>query len=101
MVRKSGKNIDKQFWLDYVGGYFLALDLTDRDMQGHFKKQGFPWDLAKGQDNFLPLTDLIPRETVEDPHNLELELQINGKTVQKDNTGTMHYKIPDLLSYIS
>ncbi|CAK86064.1 unnamed protein product (macronuclear) [Paramecium tetraurelia] len=37
---------------EYIGGYFLAFDLTE--MKAHFKKQGFPWDLAKGQDNFYP-----------------------------------------------
>lgn len=32
MVAKNGKNIQKDQWEEYVGGYFLALDLTDRDM---------------------------------------------------------------------
>lgn len=42
------ENMDKD-WTKYIGGYFLCLDLTDRSLQGHFKKEGFPWDLAKGQ----------------------------------------------------
>lgn len=81
MIGKEGKNIEKQNWQEYVGGYFLALDLTDRDMQAHFKKQGFPWDLAKGQDNFFPISKLIPKESVIDPNNLKLELRINDKIV--------------------
>lgn len=38
MIGKHGKNIKKEEWNDYIGGYFLALDLTDRVMQAHFKK---------------------------------------------------------------
>lgn len=38
MISKQGKNIKKEDWYDYVGGYFLALDLTDRELQAHFKK---------------------------------------------------------------
>jgi acylpyruvate hydrolase len=49
MIGKEGKNIKQENWQEYIGGYFLALDMTDRDMQGHFKKQRFPWDLSKGQ----------------------------------------------------
>ncbi|CAD8080741.1 unnamed protein product [Paramecium sonneborni] len=101
MVGKIGKNIQKDKWQEYIGGYFLALDLTDREMQAHFKKQGFPWDLAKGQDNFFPITELIQKEKVNDPNNLQLELKINEKVVQSDSTSSMYYKIPDLLAYIS
>lgn len=42
--------------MEHVGGYFLALDLTDRDFQKVAKEKGFPWTLAKGQDNFCPVS---------------------------------------------
>jgi acylpyruvate hydrolase len=45
--------------MEHVGGYFLALDLTDRDFQKIAKEKGFPWTLAKGQDKFCPVSDLI------------------------------------------
>ncbi|KAL4473843.1 hypothetical protein ABPG74_022707 [Tetrahymena malaccensis] len=94
--QKSGEN-----WQDYVGGYFLALDLTDRNLQAAAKKAGFPWDLSKGQDKFLPISSFIPKEKVQDPYNLTLHLRINGKTIQKDNTGIMHFKIKDQIEYAS
>jgi acylpyruvate hydrolase len=37
----------------------LGLDLTDRDLQASFKKDGFPWDLAKGADRLFPISDFI------------------------------------------
>lgn len=60
-----------------------------------------PWDLAKGQDNYCPVSEFIPKASVPDPYSLLLHLQINGKTVQKDLTGNMHYKIDELIHYAS
>ena len=80
-----------------MGGYFLLLDITDRSFQG----AGRPWELAKGQDNFLPVSDLIELKDVKDPYQLDLHLQINGKTVQKDVTGNMYYKIDDIIEFVS
>lgn len=68
---------------------------------GSCKKPGLPWDLSKGQDNFFPVSDLISVKDVKDPYQLELELQINGKVVQKDLTGNMHFKIDDIIEYTS
>lgn len=101
MLCKSGRYIPEKGWKSYVGGYFLALDLTDRNLQAHFKKQGFPWDLAKGQDSFMPISDFVPTTKIKDPHNLQLSLSINGKVVQADTTASMYYKIPQLIAYTS
>lgn len=60
MISKSGQNITKEKAIDYVGGYFLALDLTDRTLQSEAKKNGWPWCLSKGQDNFCPISPLFP-----------------------------------------
>ena len=85
--------------MDHVGGYFFALDLTDRDFQKVAKQKGFPWTLAKGQDNFCPVSDLIKEEI--DPYAVELHLVVNGQTRQKDLTSGMHFKVDDLISYCS
>lgn len=85
--------------MEHVGGYFLALDLTDRDFQKVAKQKGFPWTLAKGQDKFCPVSDFIPLNI--DPYKVELHLRVNGQSRQKDITGNMHFKIDDLISYCS
>jgi len=50
MISKEARfvNFSTENWQDYVGGYFLGLDLTDRNLQASAKKAGFPWDLSKG-----------------------------------------------------
>eukprot|EP00352_Strombidinopsis_acuminata_P004606 CAMPEP_0176371472 /NCGR_PEP_ID=MMETSP0126-20121128/24724_1 /TAXON_ID=141414 ORGANISM="Strombidinopsis acuminatum, Strain SPMC142" /NCGR_SAMPLE_ID=MMETSP0126 /ASSEMBLY_ACC=CAM_ASM_000229 /LENGTH=86 /DNA_ID=CAMNT_0017730947 /DNA_START=448 /DNA_END=708 /DNA_ORIENTATION=- len=45
--------------------------------------------------------DLLPVEAIKDPHNIMLELKINGETKQKDLTGNMHFKIDEQLEYVS
>lgn len=93
-------NRDKD-WRSYIGGYFLCLDMTDRDLQAEFKKKGLPWTLAKCQENFMPVSEFIEESDVEDPHNLDLELKINDNTVQKVNTKQMIFDIPYLLEFLS
>lgn len=88
-------------WRQDIAGYFLLIDYTDTNMIKEATEHGKPWLLAKAQDKFLYLSDIIPAEAIEDPHNVELELKINGKTRQKDNTGNMYFKINDQLDYIS
>ena len=51
------------------------------------------WFLGKSMDSFLVLGDLIPKEAIKNPHDVELELKINGEVRQLDNTGNMIFKI--------
>ena len=87
-------------WIDRVGAYVLLLDMTDRNHLGKAISSGHPWLKAKVQDGFLVLGDLIRKELIADPHNMELELTINGQVRQKDNTGNMNYKINEQLDYM-
>lgn len=87
--------------LDHIRGYALALDMTARNIQAAAKAKGLPWTIAKGFDTFLPLSAFVPKEAVQDPHNLNLKLKVNRETKQDDSTSLMLFKIPQLLSYIS
>ena len=101
MIGKRANCVSQDVWREHVGGYFLLLDLTDRILQKNFKDKGLPWDLSKGQDYFMPVSDFVAADAVVDPHNLELELRINGDTKQKGSTGLMIYQIPYLIEYVS
>lgn len=101
VIAKKGKDIPQKDFQDYIAGYVLALDLTDRDLQAEFKKDSLPWDLSKGQDGFCPVSQFVPREQVEDFNKLELLLKINGKVRQNDTTNNMNYKIPFLIEFCS
>lgn len=57
IIGKEAKNVSTSNAMSHVKGYAVAIDVTDREMQQEAKKQGLPWCLSKGQDNFTPITD--------------------------------------------
>jgi acylpyruvate hydrolase len=75
--------------------------MTARNAQNEAKKKGLPWDIAKGFDTFLPVSEIIPKSAIPDPHNVELYLKVNGETKQSDSTNLMLFQIPRILSDIS
>jgi 2-keto-4-pentenoate hydratase/2-oxohepta-3-ene-1,7-dioic acid hydratase in catechol pathway len=75
--------------------------MTARNVQDEAKKKGLPWDIAKGFDTFLPVSSIISKSSIPDPHNVELYLSVNDEKRQEDNTNLMLYKIPRILSDIS
>lgn len=75
--------------------------MTARNAQNEAKKKGLPWDIAKGFDTFLPLSSLIKKSAIPDPHNVELYLTVNNETKQLDSTELMLFRIPRILSEIS
>ena len=99
IVSKKGKNINSEDYLDYIGGYFLLMDFT-YVTGGLLDKEG-PWMLRKGGDDFFVVGDYISPEKISDPHNLHLELKINGFIAQEGSTSKMVYNIPAQLEYVS
>jgi 2-keto-4-pentenoate hydratase/2-oxohepta-3-ene-1,7-dioic acid hydratase in catechol pathway len=87
--------------LDYVLGYLVGLDITARDIQSQAKKQGWPWSIAKGFDTFAPISDVVLKEEIPDPNNLEIILKVNGKIKQESNTKYMIYSIERIIEFIS
>lgn len=75
--------------------------MTGRNVQDEAKKKGLPWSIAKGFETFLPVSNLIPKSKIPDPHNAHLWLSVNGKTKQDDSTELMLFRIPRILSDIS
>ena len=71
-------------------------------MQIKDRNQNLPWYRSKNFDSFGPIGPLIvPKNEIEDPHNLNIELKINGEIKQSSNTKFMIFKIPEILEYIS
>jgi 5-carboxymethyl-2-hydroxymuconate isomerase len=101
IMGKKGKNITEAEALQHVLGYCVALDITARDIQTTAKKNGWPWAIAKGFDTFTPLSDVVLKEHVPDPQNLELVLTINDTVKQHANTNQMIYSIQRIVSFIS
>ncbi|KRX06687.1 Fumarylacetoacetase [Pseudocohnilembus persalinus] len=101
MIKKQAKDVKNIKIEDYVAGYFLGIDLTDREKQAQMKKKGFPWDLAKGFDNALPISEFVPFEKVKDVNNLDLVFKVNGKITQNGNTSQMIHKVENLIEFVS
>lgn len=82
-------------------GYFLAIDMTARNVQDEAKKKGLPWSIAKGFDTFLPVSNEIAKSRIPDPHDAFLRLSVGSQPRQADSSGLMLYRIPRLLAEIS
>jgi len=102
IIGKKGKYIPEDKAFDYIAGFTVFNDITARDLQKVDMKEVIPWARSKSYDTFGPMGPyLVPKEFIENPQNLEMELKVNGKTFQKSNTAMMIYKINAVVSYIS
>jgi acylpyruvate hydrolase len=75
--------------------------MTARNAQNEAKKKGLPWDIAKGFDTFLPISNVIEKSAIPDPHDVELYLTVNNEHRQLDSTELMLFRIPRIISDIS
>ncbi|KAI6186069.1 FAA-hydrolase domain-containing protein [Aphelenchoides besseyi] len=96
---KTASRVSKAQAMDYVGGYTVALDMTARDLQNELKAEGHPWFLAKSFDTSCPVAAFVPKEKVDNPHQLELLCKVNGEVRQKDRTDKMIFDIPTLIEF--
>lgn len=101
VIGRKARDVAEPTAMDYVGGYALALDMTAREIQASAKSAGLPWTVAKGQDTFTPISAVLPKSAIQDPHNLELWLKVDDEIRQKGSTRDMIFKIPFLISHIS
>ncbi|HEV3242069.1 MAG TPA: fumarylacetoacetate hydrolase family protein, partial [Methyloceanibacter sp.] len=93
------KNVAEADALNYVAGYMIADDVSERSLQ-----KGGPgeWIKAKSYDSFGPLGPwLVTKDEVPDPQTLGLTLDLNGSRMQIGNTSTMIFSVAHLVSYIS
>ena len=85
--------------MDYVAGYCLLNDYSEREFQFD---RGVQWVKGKSCDTFAPLGPFLATlNEIQDPHNLRLWLKVNGETLQDSNTSDFIFQIPFLISYLS
>jgi len=101
VIGKSGSRIAAHQAMDVVAGYAVGLDMTMRDVQADAKKRGHPWAVAKGFDTSAPLSPAVPKDSIADPHTLDISLRVNGSIRQSSNTGKMIFRVPDIIAYLS
>jgi len=101
VLKKGGKHFSPQDAADYVGGYVIFNDITARDIQRQEMKSGV-FSFCKGIDTFCPLGPwIVTADEIHDPHNLAMELRVNGESRQRSHSSKMSVKIPEILSHYS
>jgi 2-keto-4-pentenoate hydratase/2-oxohepta-3-ene-1,7-dioic acid hydratase in catechol pathway len=101
VIGRDGKNIPLEHAMQFVYGYAVGLDMTLRDLQADAKKKGLPWSVAKGFDTSAPVSEIVSKDRIVDPHTLQLTLQVNGTTRQHASTGNMIFRIEQIIAYMS
>lgn len=101
VIGSTARCISTEAAVEHIGGYVVALDMTDREAQSRAKKSGLPWTLGKAFDTSCPVSRFIEKSSIADPHKVELWLNVNGITHQRASTADMIFSIPYLVSWIS
>ncbi len=99
VIGKKASYVEEAEALDYVAGYCLLNDYSERAFQ---IEMGGQWAKGKGCDTFAPLGPyLATQDEIADVNNLPMWLSVNGKKFQNSNTSNLVFKIPFLVHYLS
>ncbi len=98
VIGRAGRNIRSQNWKQHILGYTILNDISARDVQLATSQ----WTLGKSFDTFAPMGPaIVTTDELEDPHELEIQLSIDGEVMQHSNTRHLIFKLPDLVEYLS
>jgi 2-keto-4-pentenoate hydratase/2-oxohepta-3-ene-1,7-dioic acid hydratase in catechol pathway len=99
VIGKKAQYVDEADALNYVAGYCLHNDVSEREFQ---IERGGNWSKGKGCDTFAPIGPfLATQDEIENVNELKMWLTVNGKTFQNSSTNQLIFKIPTLVSYLS
>jgi ureidoglycolate lyase len=99
VIGKNAKYVPENHAMDYVAGYCVVNDVSEREFQ---IERGGQWDKGKGCDTFGPTGPwLVTKDEVPDPQNLAMWLEVDGHRYQNGSTRTMIFNVPKLVSYLS
>ncbi|HPU52170.1 MAG TPA: fumarylacetoacetate hydrolase family protein [Burkholderiaceae bacterium] len=99
VIGTRARYVSKKSALDYVAGYVLINDVSEREWQ---QERGPTWDKGKGFDTFGPVGPwLVTPDEVGNPQKLDMWLDVNGEQRQRGNTKTMVFDCATLVAYVS
>jgi 2-keto-4-pentenoate hydratase/2-oxohepta-3-ene-1,7-dioic acid hydratase in catechol pathway len=100
VIGLGGRNIPREKAMEHVAAYACGNDVSARDWQ--LRKPGGQWLLGKSFDSFAPVgPELVTADEVPQPGNLDIQLRLNGQTMQHSNTKHFIFPIDVLIAYIS
>ena len=101
VIAKPGSWFSAEEAADYIGGYVIFNDITARDIQRREMRSGV-FSFCKAIDTFCPLGPwIVTPDEIPDPHDLAMELRVNGEWRQRSHTSRMSVTIPEILSHYS
>ena len=101
VIRKAGKWFSPEEAMEHVGGYVIFNDITARDIQRREMESGV-FSFCKAIDTFCPLGPwIVTPDEIGDPHDLAMELRVNGESRQRSHSGNMSVTIPEILAHYS
>ncbi|MGC6537180.1 MAG: fumarylacetoacetate hydrolase family protein [Candidatus Puniceispirillaceae bacterium] len=99
VIGKPCKYVSADDALDYVAGYFISNDVSERQFQTKLTGQ---WTKGKSCDTFGPIGPwLVTADEVDNPQNLAMSLDVNGKRMQTGNTSTMIFTVAECIAHLS
>ena len=99
VIGKAAKYVTENEALDYVAGYCVVNDLSERHFQMHLTGQ---WTKGKSCDGFGPVGPyLLTRDEVPDLQNLDMSVTVNGTTMQDGNSRDMIFSVPQIIAHLS
>ena len=98
VIGRRGKHVAPAQWKDSVFGYTIVNDVSARD----FQRATSQWMIGKTFDTFAPMgPELVSADEIEDPHNLRISCEVNGRVLQDSSTSQLIFRIPELVAYLS
>lgn len=102
VIGKPAKHVTTATAADYIFGYTIEIDVSDRGGRGDRKMGGSDWLIGKNHDTFGPLGPfIVPKEFIKDPMNVRHTFKLNGEVMQDSNTSRMDHNIYELITYAS
>jgi 2-keto-4-pentenoate hydratase/2-oxohepta-3-ene-1,7-dioic acid hydratase in catechol pathway len=99
VIGKKAKYVSREHALEYVAGYCVINDVSERHFQTQLTGQ---WTKGKSCDTFGPTGPwLVTRDEVPDPQNLAMSLDVNGRRMQTGNTATMIFTVAEIIEHLS
>ena len=99
VIGKACKYVEPDKALDYVAGYCVANDVSERHFQAKLAGQ---WTKGKSCDTFGPIGPwLVTRDEIADPQSLDMTLDVNGERRQTGNTKTMIFSVAECIAHLS
>jgi len=101
LIGNKIKNATDEEAEDSIIGYGVGLDMTLRDLQNQYKKEGNPWTLAKSFDTCSVISDFISKEEYNLTSDETIELCKNGNIQQNSTLNKMIFSPKKIVKYIS